>query len=147
MSSSQPANLSIETAQKILEAFTCADIQSVNPIENRASICEALHVLVQNSEYQMLGICADSLDAAWNALEQYLQGLDYHNITLNRNAIEAIEGSVYLKFNGRSQSYYASPYTQQYRGVLVSCQSSDETGVNGTYGHFPINLFSDIAKS
>lgn len=141
MSSSQPANLSIEAAQQTLEAFTCAEIQSINQIKNRDSICAALQLLVQNSEYQMLGICADSLDTAWNVLEQYLQKLGY-NITLDRNAVEAIEGSVYLKFNGRSQSYYASPYTEKYRGVLVSCQSTDETGVNGTYGHFPLDLFT-----
>lgn len=142
MSSSQPTNLSIKAAQQTLEAFTCDDIQSVNQIENRDQICSALKLLVQNSEYQMLGICADSLDAAWNALEQYLHGLDY-NIAPDRNGVEAIEGSVYLKFNGRSQSYYASPYTQKYRGVLVSCQSTDDTGVNGTYGHFPLDLFAE----
>ncbi|MEB3278692.1 MAG: DUF1824 family protein [Lyngbya sp.] len=141
MSSSQPAHLSLETAQQILEAFTCADIQSINPIENPDRICSALTLVVENSEYQMLGICADSLDAAWNALEQYLHGLNY-NITLDRNAVEAIEGSVFVKFNGRSQSYYASPYTEKYRGVLVSCQSTDDTGINGTYGHFPLDLFS-----
>lgn len=140
MSSSQPANLSIEAAQKILEAFTCADIQSINSIENPDNICTALKILVQNSEYQMLGICADSLDEAWNALAEYLQGLGYQ-ISLDRNAVEAVEGSVFLKFNGLSQSYYSSPYTQQYRGVLVSCQSNDEVGVNGTYGHFPLDLF------
>ncbi|WP_413160899.1 DUF1824 family protein [Capilliphycus salinus ALCB114379] len=141
MSSSQPAHLSLESAQQTLEAFNCADIQSVNPIENRDRICSALKLVVENSEYQMLGICADSLDAAWNALQEYLHGLDY-NITLDRNAVEAIEGSVFVKFNGRSQSYYASPYTEKYRGVLVSCQSTDDTGINGTYGHFPLDLFS-----
>jgi hypothetical protein len=140
MSSSQPTPLSIEAAQQTLEAFTCAEIQSINQIKNPDQIGAALKVLVQNSEYQMLGICADSLQAAWNALEQYLQKLGY-NITLDRNAVESIEGSVYLKFNGRSQSYYASPYTEKYRGVLVSCQSTDDTGVNGTYGHFPLDLF------
>ncbi|MEL7038146.1 MAG: DUF1824 family protein [Cyanobacteria bacterium J06592_8] len=141
MSSSQPSDLSVEAAQQLLEAFTCAEIQSVSQIENREGICSALKRLVQNSDYQMLGICADSLEIAWTALEQYLQGLDY-NITIDRSAIETIEGSVYLKYNGLSQSYYASPYTEQYRGVLVSCQSTDETGVNGTYGHFPLDLFS-----
>ncbi|MEK9512282.1 MULTISPECIES: DUF1824 family protein [Limnospira] len=39
-------------------------------------------------------------------------------------------------------SYHISPYLEKYRGVLVSCQSSEENGVNGTYGHFPLDLFA-----
>ena len=38
-------------------------------------------------------------------------------------------------------SYYSSEYTGEYRGVLVSYQSEDNL-IAGTYGHFPLNLFS-----
>ncbi len=132
--------LALETAQKKLEKFNCADIQSITQVEHPAQLREALQLVARASEYQMLGICADSLDQAFTALSQYLNGLGY-TLTINPNAVESIEGSVYLKFNSRNQSYYVSPYRERYRGVLVSCQSSDEAGINGTYGHFPLDLF------
>ncbi len=31
------------------------------------------------------------------------------------------------------ESYRIESYTREYRGVLVSCQSAEATGVNGTY--------------
>lgn len=133
--------LDLATAHKQLEKFNCADIQSIQEIENPAQLREALQLVARASEYQMLGICADSLDQAFTALGQYLNGLGY-TITINPNAVEPIEDSVYLKFNSRSQSYYVSSYREHYRGVLVSCQSSDQAGINGTYGHFPLDLFS-----
>ena len=40
-------------------------------------------------------------------------------------------------------SYYLDDYIGKYRGVLVSCQSEDDKIV-GTYGHFPLDLFSNL---
>lgn len=54
----------------------------------------------------------------------------------------AVDGAVYLKFNTQKMTYYLDSYTGSYRGVLVSCQSENDTLV-GTYGHFPLDLFAD----
>jgi hypothetical protein len=54
-----------------------------------------------------------------------------------------IDGAIYIKFNGMKQTYHLDSYQGEYRGVLVSCQSSDPQMVNGTYGHLPLNLFID----
>ncbi|MGL5508894.1 MAG: DUF1824 family protein [Microcoleaceae cyanobacterium] len=50
---------------------------------------------------------------------------------------------MYIKFNGMKQTYHLDSYQGEYRGVLVSCQSSDPQMVNGTYGHLPLDLFID----
>ncbi|NES92001.1 DUF1824 family protein, partial [Okeania sp. SIO2B9] len=40
------------------------------------------------------------------------------------------------------ESYHLESYIGEYRGVLVSCQSAEDTGINGTYGHLPLDLFT-----
>ncbi|MGB3533182.1 MAG: DUF1824 family protein [Microcoleaceae cyanobacterium] len=133
---------SIQTAQSILAQFTHLEIQSQPQPENLDEIRQALLLSVNHCEYQMLGICADSLSEALAALTAYLTAFGY-NIKIDANTIDPIQGSTYLKFNGRTQSYYARTYLEKYRGVLVSFQSSDEAEVSGTYGHFPLDLFPD----
>jgi hypothetical protein len=36
---------------------------------------------------------------------------------------------------------YLDSYAGHHRGVLVSCQSYQEGGVNEMYGHLPLDLF------
>ncbi len=132
--------ISVKTAQSILEQFTCIEMQSQPQPENQDKIRQALLFSVNHSEFQMLGICADSLPEALTSLAEYLIAFNY-GTPIDAKTIPAITGAVYLKFSGRNQSYYASAYLEKYRGVLVSFQSSDEDEVNGTYGHFPLDLF------
>jgi hypothetical protein len=40
----------------------------------------------------------------------------------------------------QKDSFYIDAYTGSYRGVLVACQSDNEE-LQGTYGHFPLDLF------
>ncbi len=133
-------SLSIEAAQNLLEQITCLEMQSQNGLEDLEQVCQALLLCVQGSDYQMIGICADCLTEAFTTLSEYLTAFSY-DIDLNPNAVDSIEGGVYLKFNTQNNFYYASAYREKYRGVLVSCQSSDEADINGTYGHFPLDLF------
>lgn len=87
----------------------------------------------------MLGICADSIEQGRAALVSYAAALGYQPSL----ELEPIEGPIYIKFNSRAMSCYASPYEGEHRGVLVSCQSADEDGVNEMYGHLPIDLFAN----
>lgn len=143
MANLDSTSLSIETARNILEQFTCLEIQSQNGLKDLDKTRQALLLFVHRSEDQMIGICADSITEAFAALADYLTAFGYE-IDLNPNAVDSvdsIEAGVYLKFNTRNNFYYASAYREQYRGVLVCCQSSDEEDINGTYGHFPLDLF------
>ena len=133
-------SLSIEAAQTLLEQFTCLDPQRQYQPQDWQPVRQALQLLMQHSDYQMFGICAGSVTDAVNALSNYATAFGYQT-QFDPSTIAPIEGGVYLKFNGSTQSYYASAYLEDYRGVLVSYQSSDDRGVNGTYGHFPLDLF------
>jgi Domain of unknown function (DUF1824) len=109
------------------DAFDCPKIR------------QALLQVANESDYQMLGVCADTLEQGIRALADYGQALGYSpNLSL-----EPVEGAVYIKFNPNSAQCYASPYDGEYRGVLVSCQSAEETDVNEMYGHLPLNLFDE----
>ncbi|MCC3571194.1 MAG: DUF1824 family protein [Microcoleus sp. PH2017_40_RAT_O_B] len=142
MSTHNPTTLTVEAAQQILKDFTCLDMQSVaSPLEKQA-LREAILLVASLSDYQMLGVCATSTDEGFAALATYLKALGYDAV-LDPSAFAAFSGSVYIKFNTLKGSYYVDGYPGTYRGVLVSCQSSEEGGVSGTYGHLPLDVFVD----
>jgi hypothetical protein len=138
MSYSTP--LDPETAHQILKRFDTLKLGSEESVD-RDSIRRALLVAASQSDYQMLGVCADTLEQGLRALEGYAKALSY---SPNLN-LEPVEGAVYIKFNPNSAKCYASPYDGEHRGVLVSCQSADNTDLNEMYGHLPLDLFEHSA--
>ncbi|MGD1713287.1 DUF1824 family protein [Dapis sp. BLCC M172] len=142
MSNQNLHNLTVTQAEKNLHELTCQDMKSVELQEEKAITRAAILLLVNSSDYQMLGICADSTTEALSTLGNYLEALGYHTTLMNESNFHSIEGSVYLKFNGMKESYIMESYTGKYRGVLVSCQSDEATGINGTYGYLPLDLFT-----
>lgn len=144
MSKDHHSSLTVEEAQKLLKNYTCINIvQSEEEAGEKATIEEALRLVVKSSDYQMLGVCASSQTEGFIALQNYLKGLGYEEV-IDVNSVAPIEGSVYIKFNTMKKSYYIDSYIGTYRGVLVSCQCGFEDGVNETYGHFPLDLFKPI---
>ncbi|MEB3164551.1 MAG: DUF1824 family protein [Prochlorothrix sp.] len=128
------------SAETFLNRFICLeDIDGIAE-DDRAKIREALSLLIPKSDYQTLGVCAEALPQAVTALNQYLKGLG-HDLSLAVPEGEAPKGAVYLKYNTRKQGYYLDRYQGPYRGVLVSLQSDYADGIQGTYGHFPLDLF------
>lgn len=127
----------LAAAQQVLNQFTCLDRGEQVAIAPYDTIQASLKVVVEHSDYQILGICADDLAQAVMALVSYAAALGYEpDVQFN-----PIEGPVYVKFNPRSGLCYVDTYTGHYRGVLVSCQSAYESGINGMYGHLPLDLF------
>ena len=144
MSNQNSNNLTVEAAEKMLNEFTCLHIKSnAAPMseEEKTRTREALLLLVNSSDYQMLGVCSSSVSEGFSALGRYLEAIGYKNTTLSDSAFK-VEGPAYIKFNGKTESYHADSYTGEFRGVLVSCQSEEGEGINGTYGHLPLDLFS-----
>jgi len=137
MSQENPTNLTIASAEKILTQFKCLEVAPSVTSEEKAVIRDALLFLVSHSDYQILGICADTTAQALLALYTYAQALGY---TVDANFKE-VDGSVYIKFNGKNGLSYIDSYTEHYRGVLVSCQSYYDGGLNAMYGHLPLDLF------
>jgi Domain of unknown function (DUF1824) len=136
MLKSNLSTLTPEEAHRILKQFDNSK-QNVEIEYDRLS--QALLIAVDQSNYQILGICAETFAQGYRALQDYTQALGY---ALNQ-PLHPIDGSVYIKFNPKLGSCYVDSYTGEYRGVLVSCQSDDASGMNEMYGHLPLNLFED----
>ncbi|MEQ8974864.1 MAG: DUF1824 family protein [Coleofasciculus sp. C1-SOL-03] len=138
MSTSNSTPLSISDAQALLAPFNCIESQPVVADAEKEKLRQALRLLAEQSDYQIFGICADTAAQGLSALKTYAQALGYQpNLDLT-----PIEGAVYIKYNGNSGLCYIDSYTGEHRGVLVSCQSSFEGGINEMYGHLPLDLFT-----
>ena len=107
--------------------------------EQKQTVKTALLWLNEQSEYQTLGICADSLSEAEAALKGYVAALS-QPIQVD---IPAQDGAVFLKFNTLNNALYVDGYSGESRGVLVTYHTSEPAldDVNGTYGPFPLDLF------
>jgi Domain of unknown function (DUF1824) len=132
----------VTEALKLLKQYSCIDIKTAESESDREQLRQAIILVTSLSEYNNLGICADDEKAGFAALTDYLKALGY-DTKVEFASDPEIEGAVYIKFNMQKMSYYLDSYTGTYRGVLVSCQSENDKIV-GTYGHFPLDLFSKV---
>lgn len=142
MSASQPTDSNIDEALKILNLYSCAQVKNIEPLVESEELRQALLLVTSLSESQNLGICADNAPQGFAALKSYLEALGYKE-SLKKDLIPNNQEPVYIKFNTSKMSYYLDEYIGNYRGVLVSCQSEDDR-ILGTYGHFPLDLFTNL---
>lgn len=131
--------LSLEDAHALLKQFDCVRQDATLSSIELVTLRQALLVLCDHSDYQILGICADSLSEGQQALQTYAAALGY---AVNPTFADIV-GPVYIKFNPSTGLCYANTYTGYHRGVLVACQSADNAGMNDIYGHLPLHLFSE----
>jgi hypothetical protein len=139
MSTPSLNNLTVASARELLGSFSCQE-GTVESASEKALIRQALLLLASYWDYLNLGICAETPAQGLSALASYLKALG-NEVIINSADLTACAGSVYIKFNGQNQKYYIDSYTGNYRGVLVSCQSSRDESINGTYGYLPLDLF------
>ena len=142
MSALQPTDLNIDEALKILNLYSCAQVKNTEPSVEAEQLRQALLLVTNLSESENLGVCAENAQQGFTALKSYLKALGYQN-SLEQDSLPNNQNPVYIKFNTAKRSYYLDEYIGKYRGVLISCQSEDDKIV-GTYGHFPLDLFSDF---
>lgn len=137
MSTQNQTGLTLQEAQNILKPFNCVASKNIHSAEEKALVRQALLLLASHSDYQILGICADTSAEGLLALKTYSEALSYQpNLD-----ITSADSSVYIKFNPKSGLCYAESYTGTHRGVLISCQSVYEGQINQMYGHLPLDLF------
>lgn len=125
-------------AETILRQFICNDPTRVST--DYALIRAAVSQVVDLSDYQIFGICAETARAGIQALSSYANAIGY-----DVPEIPEQEGSVYIKFNPRMGRLQIEPYVGKHRGVLISCQSAYDQGVNETFGHLPLDLFENLS--
>ena len=107
--------------------------------EQRQTVKKHLLWLNEQSDYQTLGICADTLNEAETALKGYIAAMS-QPIQVD---IAPREGAVFLKFNTLKNARNLDSYTGDSRGGLLTYDTSEPEldDVNGTYGPFPLDLF------
>lgn len=126
----------IDTA---MGASTLASSVEKLPAElSQESIYEALTLVLDGSEYQLIGICAENYAEGTLALQQYLAAFGYETTPTFSDPGQPI----YIKYNSKTEACYSKPYDGDHRGVIVSCQSSYDEEVNETFGHLPLDLFA-----
>jgi len=135
-----PMTPSLTAARQLLNQYSCVEQKQITSDDERQALQNALLQIVQASEGENFGVCADHAQQGYQALSSYLAACGYP-VHFDWQAMALDSSPVYIKFIGSSQKHYAEPYEGQYRGVLVSCQSEEDV-VNGTYGHLPLDLFN-----
>ncbi|MEM9244649.1 MAG: DUF1824 family protein [Cyanobacteria bacterium P01_F01_bin.153] len=142
-SSPRQSSLTFEEAQKVLAAFNGMDMMPSLSAEQGLLVRRSLQVLAEETDSCIFGICADNLDQAVQALNEYAAGLSYElpeGPDLRGNLNDA--AGVYMKCNLQSSLFYASPYENSQRGVLLAYQSVEHPEIAPLYGHLPLNLFN-----
>ncbi len=137
MSTPNHQNLTTAEAKKILNKFNCLDIAPILKPSEKVLTRKALVLITSISDYQILGICADTAEEGILAMRTYSHAFGYEV----PSDLATPEGPVYIKLNGKNGLCYLDSYAGHHRGVLVSCQSYDEGGINEMYGHLPLDLF------
>lgn len=135
---SQEDNLPVSEALKILRNYSRTPLKTDDLVKKK-ELQQALKLIVGLSESENFGVCADNAEQGIRALLSYLETFGYR-ANFDLTSIPDSNTPVYIKFNTRKMSHYFDSYTGPYRGVLVACQSEDDT-IAGTYGHFPLGLF------
>ncbi|RCJ25466.1 hypothetical protein A6S26_17000 [Nostoc sp. ATCC 43529] len=130
-------HLTHEEARKILNKFNCLDIAPVLKPAEKDVIRNALILMANLADYEILGICADTAEEGILAMKTYSLAFGYEP----PSNLPTPEGPVYIKLNGKNGLCYVDSYPGHHRGVLVSCQSFNEGGINEMYGHLPLDLF------
>ena len=130
----------IESTRKQLARFSCLQSAPDLSAEEQQSVITAILWFSELADYETLGICADSLTEGKAALEAYVTNLS-QPIKLD---LDARAGAVYLKFNTLKGTWYLDDYPGPSRGVLISFHTSEPglDAINGTFGPFPLDLFS-----
>jgi hypothetical protein len=129
--------LTTSEATKILHKFNCLDIAPILKPSEKALVSRALILVASLSDYQILGICADTAEEGILAMRTYSHAFGYEV----PSDLATPEGPVYIKLNGKNGLCYLDSYAGHHRGVLISCQSYHEGGINEMYGHLPLDLF------
>ncbi len=139
----------VRAAIELLQQFTIIDtaldastlVSSVKNLPAKLSrelIYEALTLVLNGSEYQLIGICAENHAEGTLALQQYLIAFGYEI----EPTVADPGQSIYIKYNSKTEGCYSKPYDGDHRGVIISCQSSYDDEVNETFGHLPLDLFA-----
>jgi Domain of unknown function (DUF1824) len=115
---------------------------SVKPRElklNQNATRSAILWAAEHSDFQILGICADSCDQGQKVLNNYLKAFG----SREKPKVPQESGPVYIKFNPKTGNCTCESYGGEHRGVLVACNSQYDDDIDEMFGHLPLDLFNN----
>jgi hypothetical protein len=128
-----------EQAKSLLAEYSCVTPKTPANLTEKTALQAAVKLIAHQTDRQILGILADTLAAAIQALQEYTKTLE---LPMPASPPADCPPPIYLKFNPQTGLCYASSYEGSHRGVLLSVQSDLAEGINATYGHLPLDLFA-----
>ncbi|HSM82677.1 MAG TPA: DUF1824 family protein [Nodosilinea sp.] len=138
-----PTAVELAAVRQRLGQFSCLTTPPALAAAEADQVRQDLRYFSAWSDYQTLGICADSLAQGQQALEAFLAALGV-DLSLD---LPPREGAIYLKFNTLKGAWYLDDYSGQSRGVLITFHAAapEAAELVGTYGPFPFDLFAGAA--
>jgi len=130
-----------QQALTILKQYSGIKIKNINSDQEKQELITALLSIVNLSDDQNLGICANNEQETLNTLTNYLTALNCQ-FTIQKSSNINENEPIYLKFSTERKSYTIENYTGEYRGVLITIFADQNQNIEGTYGYFPLNLFN-----
>jgi Domain of unknown function (DUF1824) len=132
--------MNIAESLGVLKSYSSGEIKLPANLNEKEKLITAIVHFARLSDWQNLGICSDNLEEGINSLREYLKALNYPSEQIITEEHDPSKAS-YIKYNTQKMSHLIEPYWGEYRGVLISYQSEDPQ-IEGTFGYFPLNLFS-----
>lgn len=113
--------------------------------EQRLALRRELEPLLARCEWFTIGVMAGSASAAVCALRACEQALGWPALELDPagEALEQIEGPVFLKGNQNSGRFLVRREAGLGQGILITGHSPADPDAEDTWGPLPLDLFSD----
>jgi hypothetical protein len=145
MTSTSSGSPDLVTIRKRLNRFSCLTSPPDLTPQDLEQVRADLQIFNDLSDYQTLGICAETVDIGKSAMESFLQALGV-SVSLD---LPTKAGPVFLKFNTLKGNWYLDDYTGDSRGVLITFHATEPEVAEliGTYGPFPFDLFEEKTAS
>jgi hypothetical protein len=109
----------------------------------KADIRAELEALLARCDWFTLGVMAPSAGAAVDCLRQVERALGWQALELDPagEALEAIEGPVFLKGNQTTRRFLVRRETGLGEGLLITGHSPADPDVEDTWGPLPLDFF------
>jgi len=111
---------------------------------DRAELLEELHPCLAACDWFTVGVMAPSAEAAVRSLRSLESALGWNGLDLDPGceALEAIEGPVFLKANQQTGRFLVRGETGLGEGLLITGPRSTHPDAEGTWGPLPLDLFA-----
>ena len=131
------------TAEDI-EVIKLADLDKLRSAPNlnkkqSKMLFDELRAILHKSDWITIGVMSPSLKQGLNAVRRIEERFKYSK--MKSITLPSSDGPVFLKANQKTGEIHARIEYGLGEGILISCQSDDDTLIAKTIGPFPLDFF------